>query len=349
MTSGMFRPVRVALASVVLTLAVVALAGCSFGDEKEIWEIAGPVFGTEYHINVVLTGDEEELQTLSEGIEKELNKIDASMSTWKDDSELSMLNHRKDQSEWADISAPLAEVLATALRVSRLTDGAFDVTIGPVVNLWGFGPEARPDKVPDDGELAARLESTGYEKLEVRSDPPAIRASGPQYIDLSAIAKGYAVDAVGRFLEQAGVEAYLVEIGGEVRVNGRKPDGSAWRLAIEQPVSERRQINRVVALDQHSMATSGDYRNYYESNGRRYSHTIDPEDGQPINHNLASVTVITESAMLADALATGFNVMGYERAQALATRENIAAYFIVRGEDGFEVHNTPAFTSYLTQ
>ncbi len=349
MTSRMFRPARVAVASVLMTLALVALAGCSFEKPQQIWEIAGPVFGTRYHINVVLTDDEASLENLGEGITEVLEEVDASMSTWREDSELSRLNGREDQSDWIDISVPLHEVLATAVDVSSLTGGAFDITIGPVVNLWGFGPEARPDKVPDDDELAARLDATGYEKLELRAEPPAIRASKSQYIDLSAIAKGYGVDAVARYLENAGVASYLVEIGGEVRVNGRKPDGSAWRLAIEEPVSEQRQINRVVALDEHAMATSGDYRNYYESEGRRYSHTIDPDTGRPIVHNLASVTVIAENTMLADALATGFNVMGYERAQALATRENIAAYFIVRRDGGFESHHTPAFTSYLTQ
>jgi thiamine biosynthesis lipoprotein len=349
MTSRMFRPARVAVTSVLMTLALVALAGCSFEKPQQIWEIAGPVFGTRYHINVVLTDDEASLENLGEGITEVLEEVDASMSTWREDSELSRLNGREDQSDWIDISVPLHEVLATAVDVSSLTGGAFDITIGPVVNLWGFGPEARPDRVPDDDELAARLDATGYEKLELRAEPPAIRASKSQYIDLSAIAKGYGVDAVARYLENAGVASYLVEIGGEVRVNGRKPDGSAWRLAIEEPVSEQRQINRVVALDQHAMATSGDYRNYYESEGRRYSHTIDPDTGRPIVHNLASVTVIAENTMLADALATGFNVMGYERAQALATRENIAAYFIVRRDGGFESHHTPAFTSYLTQ
>lgn len=336
------------MVSVFWALAVAALAGCSFEPEEKIWEIAGPVFGTQYHINVVLTEDESRLENLGSGIEQVLEDVDASMSTWREESELSRLNRREDQSEWIELSEPLYEVLFVAAEVSSLTDGAFDVTIGPVVNLWGFGPDARPDQVPDDQELKAKLNQTGYENIELKSDPPALRAHRPQYIDLSAIAKGYAVDAVARYLEEAGVGAYLVEIGGEVRVNGRKPNGDAWRLAIEEPVSERRQINRVVALDSQAMATSGDYRNYYESEGRRYSHTIDPETGKPIRHKLASVTVIAENTMLADALATGFNVMGFERAQALATRENVAAYFIVRGDNGFEAHYTPAFTAYLT-
>jgi thiamine biosynthesis lipoprotein len=271
------------------------------------------------------------------------------MSTWRADSELSLFNQRSDQSEWIAVSNGLFEVLKKAEEISMMTEGAFDVTIGPVVNLWGFGPQARPEQIPSEESLAESLAATGFEKLELRASPPAVRATPSQYVDLSAIAKGYAVDAVARFLESEGIEAYLVEIGGEVRVSGRKPGGSTWRLAIEQPVSEGREVNRVVALESRAMATSGDYRNYYESDGRRYSHTIDPETGKPISHKLASVTVIADDCMTADGLATGLNVMGYERANELAVRENIPAYFIVRTDEGFETHQTPAFSSYVTQ
>ncbi|MDO3720201.1 FAD:protein FMN transferase [Marinobacter sp. chi1] len=349
MTSRMFRPVRGGLVSVFFALAMTALAGCSFEPEEKIWEISGPVFGTRYHISVVLPEDEARLQQLAEGIEAELEAVDASMSTWRQDSELSVLNRTEDQSEWISLSEPLFEVLKRSQEISELTGGAFDVTIGPVVNLWGFGPEARPEVVPSEDELASALSETGYEHLELRSLTPGLRADTSQYIDLSAIAKGYGVDAVARYLDSEGIGAYLVEIGGEVRVQGRKPGGDAWRLAIETPTSGERQVNRVVALDNKAMATSGDYRNYYESEGRRYSHTIDPSTGRPITHNLASVTVIADDCMTADALATGFNVMGYERAEALAVRENIPAYFIIRTEDGFETHQTPAFSSYVTQ
>ena len=347
MTPSMTQPAGVVLASAVWALAVAALAGCSFEEEEKVWEISGPVFGTEYHINVVLNEDPDRLEKLADGVDQVLEEVDASMSTWRDDSELSQFNHQDDQDTWTEISPQLHEVLTAAREVSELTDGAFDVTVGPVVNLWGFGPDARPEKVPGDNELAARLEDIGYDKLELRDESPALRASPNQYVDLSAIAKGYAVDAVARFLESEDVSAFLVEIGGEVRVSGRKPDGDAWRLAIEEPDSEQREINRVVALDSQAMATSGDYRNYYESEGQRFSHTIDPNSGKPISHSLASVTVIAENSMMADALATAFNVMGHERAKTLATRENIAAYFIVRGEDGFETDYTPAFSSFL--
>lgn len=347
MTSRMLRPARVMVASVFMALAVIALAGCSFQPEEKVWEIAGPVFGTQYHINVVLTEDQARLENLASGIEEVLEEVDASMSTWRKDSELSRFNRLDDQSEWFEISRSLYEVLSEAARVSSLTDGAFDITIGPVVNLWGFGPDARPDQIPSDELLQQRLAATGYEKLELRESPPAVRATTPQYIDLSAIAKGYAVDEVASYLRNEGVDAYLVEVGGEVSVRGRKPNGELWRLAIEQPVSTERQVNAVLVLDSKAMATSGDYRNYYESEGRRFSHTIDPASGKPIEHTLASVTVVAENCMRADALATAFNVMGLDKAMELATRENIAAYFIARSDEGFNVHYTPAFSSYL--
>lgn len=334
-------------ALVVMTLVMAALAGCSFKPDRQVWEISGPVFGTEYHISVVMSDDKERLKALSKGITRTLDDVDASMSTYRKDSELSKFNQTEDQSDWFAVSAPMYRVLADAQRVSRLSDGAFDITIGPVVNLWGFGPDARPDQIPDDQTLARVLAGTGYQKLTLREQPPAIRASSHQYLDLSGIAKGFGVDQVARYLTDAGVDDYLVEIGGEVRVSGHKPDGQAWRLAIEQPDSGTRQINRVVVLNDKAMATSGDYRNYYESNGHRYSHTIDPDTGKPITHNLASVSVITDNCTDADALATAFDVMGYEKASALATRENIAVYFIVRTDTGFETHYTPAFTSYL--
>ncbi len=349
MASALSRPVRVTMASILGVLVVAALAGCSFEPDEKVWEISGGAFGTRYHINVVLTDDRETLEDLSQGIEETLESVDASMSTWREDSELSRFNQQRDQSDWTPVSGALFEVLQAAKEVSERSGGAFDVTIGPVVNLWGFGPEGRPDKVPDDGELEDRLDHTGFEFLELDPERQAVRAGQRQYVDLSAIAKGYGVDAVARYLESEGVDRYLVEIGGEVRVNGRKPDGSAWRLAVEEPVAEARQVNRVVAMDGGAMATSGDYRNYYESDGRRYSHTIDPATGRPVAHRLASVTVIAPSSMMADAWATAFTVLGYEEGYRLALQENMAVYFIVREGGGFQTYHTPAFATYLIE
>ena len=345
MTSGMPQPVRVVLASILAVLGVAALAGCSIEPEEKIWEISGDVFGTTYHINVVLTEDRETLDDLARGIGQTLDSVDASMSTWRDDSELSRFNQQQDQSEWTPVSADLFQVLEAARTVAEQKLS----TIGPVVNLWGFGPEGRPEQVPEDEELAESLARTGFRFLELDAQRQAIRAQRPQYLDLSGIAKGYGADAVARYLERQGVDRYLVEIGGEVRVNGRKPDGSAWRLAVEEPVTLARQVNRVIAMDRNGMATSGDYRNYYESNGQRYSHTIDPATGRPVAHRLASVTVIAGSSMLADAWATAFTVLGYEQGLRLALQKNLAVYFIVREGDGFETYHTPAFATYLIE
>lgn len=363
MLFSVVKPARAVMISVFFALVVAALAGCSFKPEQQIWEISGPIFGTRYHISVVMEEDQVRLQQLAGGIEQALDGVDAAMSTWSEDSELSRFNALPDQSDWTALSAPLYTVLLEAETVSALTDGAFDITIGPVVNLWGFGPDARPDKVPDEATVARILERTGHKKIELRDQPPGIRTSEAQYLDLSAIAKGFGVDEVARYLAAEGISGYLVEIGGEVSVGGRKPDGSAWRLAIETPGDAAGQVNRIVALggvvdgalavdsvrNDRALATSGDYRNYYEFNGQRYSHTLDPKTGKPITHNLASVTVIAENCMRADALATGFTVMGFEDAMALAVRQNIPAYFIVRGEAGFETHYTPAFSSFITQ
>lgn len=349
MTSRMFRPARASVASILVMLVAATLAGCSFKEESKVWELSGPIFGTRYHINVVLNDDPVRLENLGQGIGRVLQQVDVSMSTWRQDSELSLFNSAVDQSQWREISPELLEVLTAARSISEFSEGAFDITVGPVVNLWGFGPEGRPDVVPDAAVLAQRLGAIGYWNIELQQDPPAVRTRSHQYLDLSAIAKGYGVDAVARYLEDEGITAFLVEIGGEIRVKGRKPGGEAWRLAIEEPVVDDRQINRVIVLDDHGLATSGDYRNYFESDGQRYSHTIDPVTGQPISHNLASVTVIAENCMLADGIATAFNVMGFEKARALAIRDNIPAYFIVRTGEGFESHYTPAFSSYLVE
>lgn len=335
------------MTSTVLVLALAALAGCSFQDREKVWEIAGPVFGTAYHIKVVLPDDPQRLENLSSGIEQTLEQVDASMSTWRGDSELSRFNRLDDQGDWVPVSRNLYRVLERSLEISEMTGGAFDITVGPLVNLWGFGPDGRPQETPRDEKLEQVLTRTGYQNLSLRENPPAVKAEPAQYLDLSAIAKGFGVDQVANYLENEGISSYLVEIGGEIRAHGRKPDGTAWRLAVEQPTAEGRQVNRIVALHKAAMATSGDYRNYYESQGQRYSHTIDPVTGKPVTHSLASVSVITDDCMTADALATAFNVMGFERANALAVRENLAVYFIMRRGDGFETHATPAFRSYL--
>ena len=245
------------------------------------------------------------------------------------------------------MSRETAEVVALALEVSELSRGSFDVTVGPLVNLWGFGPDPARDRVPGDDEIAAALAGIGYGKLRLRAGAePALWKEAPLYADLSAVAKGYAVDRVAALLEARGVRNYLVDIGGEMRAAGRKQSGALWRVAVQSPAGGG-DLARVLEVTDVAVATSGDYRNYFELAGTRYSHTIDPRSGRPIRHNLASVTVVDSSAARADALATALNVMGVESGAALAEELQLPVLFIVKEDDGFRERPTSAFARYL--
>ena len=271
-----------------------------------------------------------------------LNRVNSEMSTYLPESELSRINDT-DGAAWLTVSASLMHVLQTAQDISRSTQGAFDVTIGPLVNLWGFGPE-QDFAVPGEKHIDAALRLVGYEHL--RLDPAASalkKANGGIQIDLSAIAKGYGVDEIAHYLDRLNLDNYLVEIGGEVRASGVNDKNIPWQIGIEQPVAGARRVRQIIRLENMALATSGDYRNYFEHEGTRYSHTIDPRTGRPVSHGLASVTVLHPSAMLADAWATGLLVLGPDEGYATALENGLAAYFIVRSEPGFEEIFTPAF------
>lgn len=327
-----------------LLVGLLLLAGCEA--RPEVQRFQGPIFGSGYHVTVYAELDDEEYEALDAGILAELEYIDSLMSTYRDDSELSRFN-RTPVGVPFFVSPATAEVVRESLRIARLSDGAFDVTVGPAVNLWGFGPEGRTERVPDPETLAAALARVDVHALKL--DAGQLTRTKPVYVDLSGIAKGYATDRVADYLQAQGIESYLVEIGGEIRTHGEKPDGSAWRIAVEKPVSTERSVQRIVELGDAAVATSGDYRNYFEADGVRYSHTLDPRTGKPIGNRVASVTVISERCATADALATAFSVMGAEAGIDLAERENIAAYFIVRSDAGFEIRTSSAFEPYLEE
>jgi thiamine biosynthesis lipoprotein len=238
----------------------------------------------------------------------------------------------------------LCDLVELAQSISALSDGAFDVTVGPLVNLWGFGPETQPFRIPEAQAIVDARERVGYRKLHCRPQPPALRKDQPDlYVDLSGIAKGYGVDRIADILEQAGVAAYLAEIGGELRAKGTKPGDKPWRIAIERPSADSREVYRIVPLKDAAMATSGDYRNFYEHDGRVYSHTIDPSTGRPVEHLLASVTVITEDCATADGLATALLVLGPERGVELAESLGLAAFFVSRINGEYTHRATSAF------
>ncbi len=337
-----FTPFSIVLCCVLL------LGSCSdAADRDEFILITGPTMGTSYAVKLYDTDGDTEADALQLQIAGLLERINDQMSTWRPASELSRFNKSRGSS-WFPVSAELAYVVESAASISALSDGAFDVTVGPIVNLWGFGPERSGTYPPSEKDIERTMERVGYRQLAVRASPSALRKQRPDvYVDLSAIAKGFAVDEVARLLDERHIRSYLVEIGGELRARGSKPDGSPWKVAIERPLPGERSVQSVVTLRDQSIATSGDYRNYVEKDGERYSHTINPRTGRPIAHGLASVSVIAASAMRADALATAIMVMGPEEGYRLAEREALAVQLIIRSGDGFRVLATPQFESYL--
>ena len=339
------RPQRRVTGPILLGLALLLfalLAGCE--REPQSYRLEGPIFGTGFHVTFYGDYDDEQLDRIEHSVKDALHRVDRLMSTYKPDSELSRFNQAV-VGEPFELSPETAEVIREAIRVGDMSNGAFDVTVGSAVNLWGFGPDKHPDRVPSDDEIAEALKEVDYQALQLDGD--TLTKTKPVYVDLSGIAKGYGVDAVARALDDLGVSRYLVEVGGEIRTRGDKPGDQPWRIAVEKPVSNERSVQRIIELDDSAVATSGDYRNYFESDGKRYSHTIDPRTGRPITHHLVSVTVITADCMTADALATAIDVMGPDAGFAMAERENLAVYLVVKTPEGFETRVSTAFQNYL--
>ena len=311
----------------------------------EAHKLSGPTMGTTWNVTVVAPLDAEERAELQQIIAGALEAVNASMSTYKADSALSTFNRHQGTGP-VDIPPDLLTVVSEAQRISEWSGGAFDATVGPLVRAWGFGPDT-PGEPPDEATLGELRERVGYAKLTIDPARSTLAKRQPDVdVDLSAIAKGFGTDQVARALEAAGHDRYMVEVGGEVRARGTNIEGTPWRIGVEKPSSDLgRAVYEVVPLQDLAMATSGDYRNYRETaDGKRFSHTIDPRTGRPIEHRLASVTVLHPSCMTADAMATALNVLGPEAGYALAEREKVAAFFLVRKADGtFEEKATPAF------
>jgi len=307
---------------------------------------AGSTMGTSYTVKVLLREGDEAASRLAVMIENVLADVNGAMSTYIDSSEV-MLFNRHGEGEF-QASRDLLDVVDEAQRVARMSGGAFDITVGPLVDAWGFGPRGPVDP-PSDETIGALLSTTGFEHISVdREAGVLIKGSAEVEIDLSAIAKGFAVDRVSRALIEDGREDFMVEVGGEVRTKGRNADRKVWRIGIERPEDGGRSVYTVVPLADSALATSGDYRNFAIRDGVRYSHTIDPRVGRPIAHNLASVSVINASCMTADALATALEVLGPEEGMALAESHGIPALFLVRLEEGqFEERRSPMWSTLV--
>lgn len=327
-----------------LRISVVFIAGLLLSacaqEAKQVVHLHGNTMGTTYNVKYVVD-ERGQIDGLQEAIDERLVEINKLMSTYDPTSELSRFNQNRYTTPVA-LSAETTKVVKEALRLGELSDGVLNVTVGPLVNLWGFGPNKRPEKVPTEAQIAEVREYVGLDKVELTSQ--GLRKLHPMvYVDLSTIAKGYGVDQVAEIMEKNNLHDYLVEIGGEMRVKGERGNGEEWLIAIEKPVSTERSVQKIVSVGTNAIATSGDYRNYYEMGGKRYSHLIDPRTGSPITHNLVSVTVVHPSSMTADGLATAFNVMGWDEAKALAEKEDLAVFLIKRTADGFEEYASPQF------
>lgn len=330
-------------------LVILAIAPLQ-GDESPMATFVGRTMGTSYTVKLFDPPQLDDIQLQIDGV---LRKVNDQMSTYLESSEISRFNASQ-STDWIGVSPETAAVVDFAQQLARKTDGAFDVTVGPLVNAWSFGPSPRSRTVPEKRSLDRLMQSVGYEKLSVRVDPPALRKSHPKLqVDLSAIAKGHGVDRVVALLRAAGAKDVFVEIGGEVRTSGSKA-GHWWKVGIQLPDAEREAVMIAHALstgagNDQSMATSGDYRNFFEVDGTRYSHTIDPRNARPVDHTLASVSVVTESCMAADAWATAINVLGPDEGLATARREGLDVLLISRGDDSFVLNGNGTLAKYARQ
>jgi FAD:protein FMN transferase len=325
-------------------LFILFLSQCIPENQSEIY-LSGPTMGTVYNIKYV-PSDGVEADILQKEIDAVLLDVNKLMSTYMPDSELSRFNQWQ-SSEPFPLSVETLLVMREAKRLGKLSGGLLDVTVGPLVNLWGFGPQARPEKAPSEDVVAELRTHIGLDKLKLYANS-ASKADPRLYVDLSTIAKGYGVDRVAQVLEEHGMTDYLVEIGGEMRLSGKKLSGAEWRIAIEKPVTQERAVERIISVGNNGIATSGDYRNYFEEDGVRYSHLINPLTGSPITHNLVSVTVVAASCMTADGLATALSIMGKDKALSLAIENQLAVLLITKEGNEFKEYTSPMFDQIVT-
>lgn len=323
---------------------VLLTAACA-EKNPELAVLNGKTMGTTYNIKIILEPEQDfDSAAVQSAVEFELARINSVMSTYLDDSELSRFNRTHVGDLFAS-SPELCRIIQVSDSISEQSGGSFDITVGPLVNLWGFGPN-KGILSPSGRDIEEALAKVGYQALDIDCAALELKKSKDIYVDLSAIAKGYATSELGKLLARQGYVDYMVEIGGELSVAGRNQSGTPWRIAIEKPIAGRA-AQQILSLTDVSVATSGEYRNFVEVDGRKLSHTIDPKTGRSIFHSLASVTVVSESGELADGWATALNVLGDEKGYALANSLGIAAYFIVRTDDGFEVKYTNQFEPYM--
>jgi len=320
------------------------------GSDAVVREFAGLSMGTTWSVKCALPADTDS-SGVAAGIQAQLDRVVRQMSTWESDSDLSRYN-QSPAGTWHHFPAECFHVLRNAVAVAEASDGAYDPTAGPLVNAWGFGPDRAPGQAPDASELSAARQRVGWQRIEIDTEARRVYQPGGIYLDFSAIAKGYGVDAVMEHLAATGIGHALVEVGGELCGRGMKPDNQPWWVMLENPPGsgnvEPPLPETLAALHGLSVATSGDYRKFFVAQSgaapaTHYSHTIDPRSGRPISHGLAAVTVVHPQCMAADAISTALNVLGMTEGLRFATQRGVAARFVQRAEQGFVETLSPAF------
>jgi thiamine biosynthesis lipoprotein len=323
------------------------VSACSETETDSPLYFSGPTMGTTYNITVVDTDLEESPEVIASKIMALLARVNQIASTYIPESELMIFNGYP-VGEAFTLSPELLEMLIISEKTYHLTDGAFDVTVGPVVNLWGFGPVDQRE-IPNDTKIENALETVGFHNIQLIPNESSAVRNSDVFVDLSSVAKGYAVDAVADYIESIGGNNFLVEIGGEISVKGLNSRGTDWKIGIEAPTLGRIDPLQAINVTDLAIATSGDYRNFFDVDGVRYSHTIDPRTGRPITHHLASITLLHESSAYADTLTTGLNVLGYDIAIDICNENGWPCYFVVREGNQFKEYPSKSFVQYMNE
>ena len=332
------NPCRKSFIACIVLLHV--LAACGDPGPTE-YQLTGPTMGTTFSVTIV-ANDEVDLDELRRLIHITLDDVDRRMSTWRDDSELVQFNNSQ-STEWQSVSVDLCVSILLGLEIGKITEGAFDISVGPLVDLWGFGSRTVVAP-PTAEEIELAKSNTGMQYIQTDCANSQIRKTRPGVrIDLSGYGKGYAADEITIVLRRHNIENFVIEIGGDLYSQGRKANGDKWRIAIETPDAQGQAIERIIEVASNAVATSGDYRNFFEIDGKRYSHAIDPRTGRPVTHDLASVTVLFDNAAIADGYATALLVLGPDAGYELAERLNIPAYFLVRDGNSFHERISTTF------
>ncbi|MGA8138933.1 MULTISPECIES: FAD:protein FMN transferase [Pseudomonas] len=326
------------LPALVLSGVFVLLGGCGNADSLE--QFGGPTMGSTYSIQYVRHAGGPAVAEVKPAVEAILAEVDRQMSTYRGDSDIERFNELPAHSCQV-MPSSILELVRVGEQLSLDSDGAYDLTVEPLMNLWGFGPQGREEKVPDAARLAEVRQRVGHRYLRIDGDQLCKDAAVE--VDFNSIAAGYTVDRIVARLQALGLDSFLAEATGELKAVGKKPDGSPWRIALEVPRDDEQVAQRIIALDGYGVSTSGDYRNYFEQDGKRYSHTFDALTGAPITHNLASVTVIHPSTLMADGFSTLLLILGPERGWDYAEKHMIAAFFVMRADTGFVTRTNQAF------